>query len=261
VLDARPELLILFALALGGVVGSFLNVVIHRLPRGESLAWPGSHCPSCASPIPAWANVPIVSWLALRGRCAACGAAIPARYVLVELATALLFAALAARWGAEWRLLVHGAVGAALIAAAFIDAEHRIIPNSITLPGLALGLLWAAFASEPALLDAVLGVLLVGGGMWGISAAAERFYGQVALGMGDVKLVAMLGAFLGLQPALGVVALGSLLGLAQAAVWMTLGRAGRRTPIPFGPALAGAGIAHLYAPNLVPSALRAVGAA
>jgi leader peptidase (prepilin peptidase)/N-methyltransferase len=237
-----------FAAALGAVVGSFLNVVIWRLPRGESLVRPRSHCPGCASPIPAWANVPILSWLLLRGRCAACGMAIPLRYPLVELATAALFAALYLRLGPGTRLLATWLAGAALVAVAFIDAEHWIIPDEITLPGIPIGLAFAWLAPEPTLASAVLGVVLVGGGMWGLSLAAERWYGRTALGLGDVKLVAMLGAFLGVEPALGVILLGSIFGLLQALPAVLAGRAGRTSRIPFGAALAAAGIVHLYAP-------------
>lgn len=235
-------------------------MVIYRLPRGRSLVRPGSRCPRCEAPIRPWDNVPILSWVWLRGRCRRCGAAIPLQYPLVEAATALLFTALALEWGLVPRLLAHCVAGAALIAVAFIDGEHRIIPNAITLPGIPVGLAFAWLAPPPTPLDAGLGVVLVGGGMWLIAVVAEWWYGRVALGLGDVKLVAMLAAFLGLQPALSVLALGSLLGVLQAGVWLLLGRAHRRTPIPFGPALAAAGILHLYAPGLLPGLLRQLGA-
>ena len=238
-----------FAAAFGAVIGSFLNVVIWRLPRGESLWRPRSRCPGCAQPIPAWANVPIVSWLWLRGRCAACGVAIPVRYPLVELATAALFAALFLHLGPGARLLATWLAGAALVAIAFIDAEHWIIPDEITLPGIPIGLAFAWFAPEPTLGSALAGVVVVGGGMWVLSLAAEWWYGHVALGMGDVKLVAMLGAFLGAEPALGVILVGSLFGLLQALPALLVGSAGRRSRIPFGAALAAAGILHLYAPG------------
>jgi leader peptidase (prepilin peptidase)/N-methyltransferase len=238
-----------FAAAFGAVIGSFLNVVIWRLPRGESLLRPGSHCPGCNAPIRPWANVPILSWVFLRGRCASCGAAIPLRYPLVELATAALFAALYLRYGPDARLLATWLAGAALVAVAFIDAEHWIIPDEITLPLIPVGLAFAWLAPAPTLLEALAGVVLVGGGMWGLSLAAEWWYGHTALGMGDVKLVAMLGAFLGAEPALGVVLVGSLFGLLQALPALIAGRAGRRSRIPFGAALAAAGILHLYAPH------------
>ncbi len=249
--DVPGAIWIAFAFALGAIVGSFLNVVIYRVPRELSIVSPRSRCPTCEHPIPGWANVPLPSWLALRGRCHRCGTPIGVQYPMVELATALLFTALVLEWGPGLYALTYCVVGAALIATAFIDGEHRVIPNRITLPGIVLGLVFAGFAPAPTLVDAALGVALVGGGMWALSSAAEWWYGRVALGMGDVKLVAMLGAFLGLQPAIGVVALGSMLGLLQAGIWMGLGRADRRTPIPFGPALAAAGIVHLWDPRIL----------
>lgn len=245
-----PGLWVAFAALAGAVIGSFLNVVIHRLPRDESLVWPGSRCPQCATAIPAWANVPIVSWLALRGRCAACAAPIPLRYPLVEAATAMLFAALVLRYGPGLRALGLCALGAALLALAFIDAEHWIIPDEITWPGIALGLLLACFTAEPGPRAAILGCVLVGGGMWALSLAAERFYGEVALGLGDAKLMAMIGAFLGLEAAIGVLLFGSLFGLLQALPGLLAGAVGRRTRIPFGAALAAAGILLAYQPRL-----------
>jgi leader peptidase (prepilin peptidase)/N-methyltransferase len=256
--EVPAPLLTAFVFVLGAAVGSFLNVVIHRIPRGESVVRPRSRCPGCGASIPALANVPILSWFLLRGRCRDCGMRIPFRYPLVEGITALLFVALWLDGGPTLTTLVHGAVGAALIAVAFIDGEHRIIPNSITVPGILLGLAFAAVSPSVGLLDAAFGVVFVGGAMWGLSMLAEWWYGRIALGLGDVKLVAMMGAFLGLQPAIGVVALGSFFGVAQAGVWMVLGRAGRKTAIPFGPSLAAAGILHLLAPDALPRLLRAL---
>jgi leader peptidase (prepilin peptidase)/N-methyltransferase len=238
------------AFALGAAVGSFANVAIHRLPRGESLVRPRSRCPACGTTIPAWANVPLLAWLALRGRCHHCRAAISLRYPLVELATALLFVALYLQWGPNLRLLASWVVGAALIVAAFIDGEHKIIPDEITLPLVPFGLAMAWLAPPPGLLDSLLGAGVVFAMLWTVSWAFERWRGEIGLGMGDVKLLAGLGAFLGLQPVLGVLLLGSLLGIAQWLVLLPFG-ASRRTQIPFGPALAGAGIVHLYAPGLV----------
>lgn len=250
-----PGAVLALSFALGAIIGSFLNVVIHRLPRGASIVGPRSACPSCARTIPAWANVPIVSWILLRGRCHRCGWPIPLRYPLVELATALLFVALLLRWEPGVRLIAFWAVGAALIAIAFIDAEHRIIPDRLTLPGIPIGLALAWLAPPPGLLDALLGAVLVAGMMFALAVLYERSTGRVGLGMGDVKLMAMLGTFLGLQATLGVLVIGSLLGLLHALPLLALRRAGRQTPIPFGPSLAAAGILHLYAPDLLPAIL------
>ncbi len=252
----------LAAFALGACVGSFLNVVIHRLPRGESLVWPGSRCPGCGTAIRAWANVPLLSWLALRGRCGSCGAPISPRYPLVELLTAALFLALTLRWlhwGPAPRMLVDLALAAALVAVTFIDAEHQIIPNRITYPGICAGLVLAWIAPPPpyvpgalgGFMDALLALVVAGGAMWGLSAGYEWWRGQIGLGMGDVKLVAMLGTFLGLQNTLGILVVGSLLGLAWALLLMLQRRASRQTRIPFGPALAAAGLLYLFVPGVL----------
>ncbi len=248
--------LVVIVFVLGATIGSFLNVVIYRLPRGESLVHPASRCPACGSAIPAWANIPIVSYLALRGKCVACKAKISLRYPLVEAATALLFTALFLGWGFESRLLVDWALGAALIAVIFIDAEHQIIPNAITLPGIPIGLACAWwFPVPPGIADALLGLVIAGGIMWAVAASYEWWTGRVGLGMGDVKLVAMLASFLGLQAVLGVLVVGSFLGLGQALVLMLFRGAGRFTRIPFGPALAAAGILHLFDPDFLPRLL------
>jgi leader peptidase (prepilin peptidase)/N-methyltransferase len=232
----------------GAVTGSFLNVVIHRLPRGESLVRPGSHCPGCGAPIPFWANVPILSYLGLRGRCRACGARISIRYPIVELATALLFAGLMLRWGPGVRLLGDWVVGAVLIAVAFIDAKHRIIPNSLTLPLIPIAVGLAVLYPPPMLTGSLAGLIIGGGMLWLLAVLYEWRTGRLGLGMGDVKLVAMLGAYLGVAPVLGVLVTGSLLGLTQGLWLIARGRGGRKTAIPFGPALATAGLLHLFVP-------------
>jgi leader peptidase (prepilin peptidase) / N-methyltransferase len=242
-----------FAFALGACIGSFLNVVVWRLPRDESLVTPGSHCPACNAPIPFWANVPLVSYALLRGRCRACGVHISARYPLIEALTGGVFVALLLVHGPSARLLVDWPLAAALIAVAFIDIDHHIIPNSITYPGLALGLLLAVFAPQIGVgwRDSLLGVVVIGGALWLISAGYEWFSGKIGLGMGDVKLVAMLASFLGLEGALGVLIVGSLVGIAYGLAILAWVRGGRATHIPFGPALAAAGLLFLFQPNLL----------
>jgi leader peptidase (prepilin peptidase) / N-methyltransferase len=242
-----------FAFLLGACVGSFLNVVVWRLPRGESLVRPGSHCPGCNAPIPAWANVPLLSYLALRGRCRACGVHISARYPLVEALTGAVFAALYYVHGPTPRLLVDWALAAALIAVTFIDIDHHIIPNSITYPGLAIGLVLSLVAPQLGVdwRDALLGVVGIGGALWGISAGYEKLSGKIGLGMGDVKLVAMLASFLGLEGALGVLIVGCLVGIAYGVAILAWVKGGRETRIPFGPALALAGLLFLFQPNFL----------
>ncbi len=259
--ELHPLLVGLVVLLLGACVGSFLNVVVYRLPRGESLVRPRSRCPGCGALIAARDNVPVLSWLVLRGRCRRCRMAISPRYPLVELATAAVFAGLYARQletGLDLRLLFDWALASALIAVARIDAEHQIIPNEITYPGIPLGLVVAVLAPPPGLLDATLGLLIPAGMMWALAAFYEWWRGRLGLGMGDVKLVAMLGAFLGLQPALEIMVLGSLLGLGWAVFLMLFRGADRQTRIAFGPALAAAGLLELFAPGLLQRVLSLV---
>ncbi len=244
--------LVTFVVLFGAAVGSFLNVVIYRLPKGRSLIFPRSRCPHCDHAIPAWANLPVLSYLLLHGRCHHCQGSISPRYPLVEALTAGIFLGLFLRWGLDGRLLVYWPLGAGLIAITFIDLDHQIIPNAITLPGIVVGLACAVGLSfTPDLVDAALGAALVGGMMWGIAAFYEWRTGRIGLGLGDVKMMAMLGTFLGLEATLGVLILGSLLGLVQGLTLMALQRAGRLTRIPFGPALALAGIAHLFEPGML----------
>ena len=267
-----PPLFVAAALVLGLVVGSFLNVVIHRLPRGESLVSPRSRCPACAAPIASRDNVPVLAWLWLRGRCRRCGAPIAARYPLVELATGLVFAAIALRHGACAMTLVWFAFAAALVAAAVIDFDHRIIPDEISLGGLALALVVvpAAQAADgsaryvPALLQALLGALVGAGTLWSVGFAHARVATALGrrfehwpepgaappgpseldywiwfpgVGFGDVKLLAMIGAVLGPLGALECVLAASLAGLVLGVAWAA---ATRRWDAPFGfaPALA-----------------------
>jgi leader peptidase (prepilin peptidase)/N-methyltransferase len=246
-------LLASFVFALGACIGSFLNVVVWRLPRGESLVRPRSRCPGCGAAIPAWANVPLLSYVALRGRCRACGAPISLRYPLIEALTGATFVAFLLVHGPGLRLLVDWALASALIAVIFIDLDHHIIPNSITLPGLGLGLGLALFAPQLGVgfRDALLGALVIGGALWAVSAGYEHFRGQIGLGMGDVKLMAMLGSFLGLYGALGTLLVGSLLGIAYGGVMIATKGPGRGTHIPFGPGLALAGLLFLFEPDLL----------
>jgi leader peptidase (prepilin peptidase) / N-methyltransferase len=242
----------------GLLVGSFLNVVIWRVPRGESVVHPRSRCPGCEAPIRERDNVPVLSWLLLRGRCRDCAAPISVRYPLVELATSLLFAGLAWRIGARWSLpafLYLGAVGLALAA---IDLDTHRLPNALTLPAYPVA---AALLTAAALLDHHPGVLLRAA-----TSAAMLFalYGLLwvlypgGMGLGDVKLAGVLGLYLGYL-GWGVLAVGAFLGFGYGAVagiaLMTVRRAGRKSRIPFGPFMVagaitavfvGARLAHAY---------------
>ena len=232
---------------LGAIVGSFLNVVIHRLPRRESLVFPASHCTSCDARIAPWDNIPVVSWLVLRGRCHSCGEPIPRRYPAVELLTALLFAAVVLVRGVDVDLVLELPMMAMLVAVAGIDLEHHIIPNRILLPAAALALVATALIRPEQLPES----LIAGAGAFTFLLVAALAY-PGGMGMGDVKLAGVMGLYLGLSivPALAVAFLaGSLVGVA---VMVRQGAGARKTGVPFGPFLALGGCTALLAgPELI----------
>jgi leader peptidase (prepilin peptidase)/N-methyltransferase len=230
--------------ALGGLLfGSFLNVVVHRLPRGESLATPGSHCPRCAVPIRPYDNVPVLGWLALRGRCRSCSAPISPRYPLVELTTAALAVAIVVTQHTARAIALDLALVAVLVPVALIDLEHRIIPNRITAPAavLAVGI---GLLTDPARVPEQLIAGVAAGGFLLIFALAY----PAGMGMGDVKLAGVMGLFLGRAVAVALLA-GVLAGaLAGMLVIARVGVArGRKTGVPFGPFLALGGLVGIFA--------------
>jgi leader peptidase (prepilin peptidase)/N-methyltransferase len=198
---------------LGLVVGSFLNVCIYRLPRRESLLWPGSRCPGCQAPIRWSENVPILGYLALRGRCRACGIRISAQYPLVEGATAAIFLLHYWAFGWDWLLVPRLVFACAMIVLFVIDLQHRILPNVITLSGIVLGFGFSLMF-PPGWSASGLGILLGGGVLLAIAEVYYRVRREEGLGMGDVKMLAMIGAFLGWQAVLLTLVLSSFLGSA-----------------------------------------------
>jgi leader peptidase (prepilin peptidase)/N-methyltransferase len=231
-----------FAGVLGAVLGSFLNVVVHRLPRHESLVTPASHCPDCGTPVKPYDNVPIISWLLLRGHCRGCGASISVRYPLVEALTAALCVAAVLAHRSATAIALSLALILLLVPAALIDLEHRIIPNRITAAGAVLALA-IGLALDPA---GEPGRLIAGAAAGGFLLLAALAY-PGGMGMGDVKLAGMMGLFLGaaVAPAL-LIAL--LAGVALGAVVIARkgAQAGRKTAIPFGPFLALGGLLAVF---------------
>jgi leader peptidase (prepilin peptidase) / N-methyltransferase len=237
---------------LGAVVGSFLNVVIHRMPLGKSLVSPASACPSCGVSVKPYDNVPVVSWLVLKARCRACGERISARYPLVELITAASFAGIALTRGFDTGLILELPFAAMLIAVAGIDIDHRIIPNKILLPAAVYGVLGAAVIRTNELPE----LLIAGAGAFLFLLIAALAY-PAGMGMGDVKLAGVLGLYLGaaVAPAILIALVAGV--LVSMVVIARVGVAGgRKTAIPFGPFLAlGGFIAMLAGTGLMDSYL------
>jgi leader peptidase (prepilin peptidase)/N-methyltransferase len=231
----------------GLVIGSFLNVVIGRLPAGRSLVHPGSACPGCGASIHWYDNVPVLSWLWLRARCRSCRAAISWRYPAVELATAILFVLAAHQVGPALDLAPALLLLSALVAITFIDLDHQLIPDVITLPGIIAGASLSIGLHPEHWLDTVLGVV-IGGGLFFVIIVASGG----GMGGGDMKLGAMMGAFLGWKLVLLAILLGVFAGGAAAIALLTTGSKGRKDPVPFGPFLAlGAVLSLLWGNGLL----------
>ncbi len=256
VLQAAPALYLGLAAILGLLVGSFLNVVVLRLPVMIERRWreepdedearfdlvaPASHCPACGHRLSILENVPLLSYLWLRGRCRSCGAGIPLRYPLVELTTAVLTVVTAWHFGPGVQALAACALTWMLIALSGIDIDHQLLPDDITLPGLWLGLILSLFSvfttPEAAIVGAVAGYL----SLWSIYHLFRLLTGKHGMGYGDFKLLAMLGAWMGWQALLPIVLLSSLVGAIVGIAQIVLLGRDRRLPIPFGPYLAAAG--------------------
>lgn len=243
---------IAIAFLFGSVVGSFLNVCIYRLPKDESIVVPGSHCPACQAPIRPWDNIPLLSFLFLRGRCRACGHSISWRYPLVEALTGILFTLTVARFGPTLEAVVLLVFLAGLVVVSFIDLDHQIIPNAVTLPGIPLGLAAGFVLGQPPLLDRLIGTLAGAGFLYLVLYYGGTLYGQEAMGEGDLNLIAYVGAFLGWRAVMITILVGCLVGSAVGLALIALGRLGRRQHMPFGPFLSlGAAVALFWGEQLI----------
>ena len=229
------------AVLIGLVIGSFLNVVIARVPERRSLVHPRSSCPGCGTMIAWYDNIPILSFLALRGRCRACAMPIPWRYPLVEAVTGALFLAAYAAFGLTLDAAVAAVLLAALVAITAIDLQYQIIPDVISLPGILAGCLANVATGRVPWVDSLLGIV-VGGGLFMVIILASGG----GMGGGDMKLGAMLGAFLGWKVVLVAVFAAVILGGSLALGLLASGKRGRKDPIPFGPFLAAGGAAGLF---------------
>lgn len=239
-------LLYAFSTLFGLAAGSFCNVLIHRLPRGESIVSPPSHCPACGTPIPWYLNVPVLSWVLLLGRCRSCGARISVRYPLVELAVGGLFLGSALAWGPTPATLAASFFSLMITALALIDLEHQILPDALTYPGIALGMAfsfvvpWTDWKASLAggIAGAALPMFLIW--LWPLLTGVE------GMGWGDVKLLAMVGTFLGWKGLALTLVSGSLAGALIGGLYLVLSGKGGRTPLPFGTFLGAAALASLF---------------
>ena len=269
-MSENSALLYVFAFIFGSVVGSFLNVCIHRLPREESIVFPPSHCPSCGKAIRFYHNIPIFGYLSLRGKCADCGSRISPVYPLVEVLAGVMAAAVLAKFGLTIEAAFYLALIYALIVITFIDLEHMIIPNVITIPGILVGLVFGALATdwgasralmervgydlggflillnEVPFLDSVFGLLIGGGVLYIIAFLYVALRKREGMGMGDVKLLAMLGAFLGWEGVVFIMLVSSVLGTAAGLLVIFRKKGDLKYALPFGPFLSIAAVIYIF---------------
>jgi leader peptidase (prepilin peptidase)/N-methyltransferase len=247
--SAAPVLVL--AAALGLCVGSFLNVVIYRLPRGQSLSRPPSRCPKCENRLAWFENIPILSWLMLRGRCRRCGERISIQYPIVEVVTAVAAVVVVLTTPPGVLLASRLVLTAILIALFAIDLELQILPNRITLPGIAIGFIFSLFG-PPGPISSGLGILIGGGVLYAIAAVYFLIRREEGMGMGDVKMLAMVGAFLGWRAVILTLILSSFVGAIVGLVLMTSKKEGLAYAMPFGTFLAlAAFVSMLYGDALV----------
>lgn len=224
---------------LGLAIGSFLNVLIYRLPRNKKIVFERSACPKCGNPIPFYHNIPLVSFLVLRGKCRDCKARISIRYPLVEFLNVAAFIFFLSMDGLTIAWLAHAYLASSLIVIIFIDLEFQIIPDRITLPGIVAGLLAAVFVSPPGIVNALIGFVVGGGALLALAYLGEWLFKKEAMGGGDIKMAAMLGVFVGWQKVLLIFVGGAVIGMVVSVVWMLASKKVRAERIiPFGPFLA-----------------------
>ena len=245
-------MLSIVSIILGAMIGSFLNVCIYRLPKEESIIWPRSHCPACKKIIRFYDNIPLISYLLLRGRCRYCKGPISLQYPLVEGITALSSLFLFMKFGPSLSYLFYFAFVAAFIVITVIDLYHQIIPDGISLPGIGVGLLTSLVIPQVTFFNSLVGILLGGGSLFLVATLYEWIFKREGMGGGDVKLLAMIGAFLGWKAVILTILLSSLIGSITGILIMILKGKDFKYAIPFGPFLSmGAVIALFYGENLI----------
>ena len=228
------------AFMFGCIIGSFANVCIHRLPWRQSLVFPPSHCPNCQQGLRPWHNIPLLSYALLRGRCAYCQTVIPWRYPFVELLCGLLYIVLYDHFGFSVTGVIFTLLATSLLIVSFIDLSYRIIPDVVTLPGIVAGLLASTIATSVGFGNALLGVVVGGGGFLLVAILSRG-----GMGGGDIKLTAMIGAFLGLKLVFVTIFLAALSGAASGLFLILIKKKGRKDAVPYGPFLALGGFVAL----------------
>ncbi len=230
----------------GTCIGSFLNVCIYRLPAQKSVVHPGSACPSCQTPIRFYDNIPILSYLIIKGRCRHCKAPIAIRYPLIELMGGLIALCIALKFGLTLSSLAYFIFATALLVITFIDIDHQIIPNEISLPGIPIGFAVSFFIPEVTPIESLIGILAGGGGLWAVATIYLMLTRREGMGFGDVKLLGMVGAFIGWKGVIVTIFAASAIGTLVGVAAMLKSRKDMKMAIPFGPFLSIGAMIYLF---------------
>ncbi|MCF8130752.1 MAG: prepilin peptidase [Deltaproteobacteria bacterium] len=238
--------LCLYAVLLGLCLGSFANVCIYRIPQNKSIVHPASSCPQCGAKIRFFDNIPLISYLLLRGRCRGCNVPISMRYPLVEILMAFLSLALFVRFGFQLQYIQFLVFAGTLVILSFIDFDYKILPDVLTLPGIAVGWMVSFLPGGISWVDSLIGLIAGGGSLYLVAFVYERITGREGLGGGDVKLLAMIGAWMGWMSLPLIVLMSSLGGAVIGSIFILAGGKGARTQIPFGPFLSLGALCYLF---------------
>jgi leader peptidase (prepilin peptidase)/N-methyltransferase len=238
--------LYLYAVLLGLCLGSFANVCIYRIPLNKSIVHPASSCPHCGAKIRFFDNIPLISYLLLRGRCRGCHVSISMRYPLVEIFMAFLSLALFVRFGFQLQYILFLVFAGTLVILSFIDFDHKILPDVLTLPGIAVGWMVSFLPGGISWVDSLIGLIAGGGSLYLVAVVYERITGREGLGGGDIKLLAMIGAWMGWMSLPLIVLMSSLGGAVIGSIFILAGGKSARTQIPFGPFLSLGALCYLF---------------
>jgi leader peptidase (prepilin peptidase)/N-methyltransferase len=238
-------------LGLGLILGSFYNVCIIRIPKEESVVWPGSRCPHCGHPLGVWDNLPLASFLLLRGTCRYCQTPISYQYPLVEGFSALGTVLIGRQFGLSWEFLQALLLFGVLLVVSVIDLYHQIIPNVITYPGIIIGLIFSGLTGSPGWVSSAIGLLIGGGLLWALALVYEWLAHREGMGGGDIKLLAMIGAFQGWPGVLVALLAGSFIGTVVGLLLILIWKKERTHAIPFGPFLSLGALLYLFCGSLI----------